>query len=432
MNYDTIKLLNFESIDIDLEKSSVIKDKDKIFVTVVIKKRELNVCANCGSTNTIIKDYYIKNITHSISTDKPCIIKYKARRFKCNDCGNTFYEANPFCKKDERVSYYTEASILDKLKSHTATYSSVSRDLNVSIQYVINTFDKFVNPSIPKLSNIICMDEIYTKKLSSRKYCFVMMDFNYCKLLNIYPSRLKIDLINYLSKYSLEDRKKVEYVIIDMWDTYNDVSKRVFPYVKVAVDSFHVITHLNDAIDVIRLDVMRKYNKEHSKLDCAPMYYYMLKKFHYFFTKNFDNIYNGNINISKLNCKWDKYEIRKYLLSIDKILEDAYNLKTEYQEFSLTAKYENRDEELDDFIERFLNFPHEAFNMFGKLLKHWREQIKNSFIRVNGNRLSNGKMENCNSRLKCLIKNANGFANFDRFKRRCLYVINNKQKDIIK
>ncbi len=432
MNYDTIKILNLESINVDLNKSFIIKNNDKLFVSIVLLKKEINTCPNCGSINTIVKDYYNKKITHSISTDKPCIINYKARRFICKDCGMSFYEKNPFCKKEERVSYYTEALIVDKLKSHTATYSSVARDLNTSIQFVINTFDKIVHPVIPRLSNIICMDEIYTNRLTKRKYCFVMMDFNTGHLLNIFPSRLKIDLINNLSRYPLEERKKVQYIIIDMWDTYNDIAKRVFPYAKVAVDSFHVITHLNSAIDIIRLEVMRKYSKEHSRLDCAPMYYYMLKKFHYFFTKNFDNIYEGKINVGKLKCKWDKIEIRKYLFSIDKILEDAYILKTDYQEFSLTADYEYCSEELDEFIERFQNFPHEAFNVFGNLLQHWKEQIKNSFIRIDNRRLSNGKMEGCNSRLKCLIKNANGFANYDRFKRKCFYVINSNQRESIK
>jgi hypothetical protein len=33
-------------------------------------------------------------------------------------------------------------------------------------------------------------------------------------------------------------------------------------------------------------------------------------------------------------------------------------------------------------------------------------------------------MEGVNSRLKCLIKNANGYSNFSRFRNRCIYTIN--------
>ena len=424
MNYDIIKFLNLESIDINLDKSSFVKTDDQLIFTIVLNKKLVNSCPFCGSINTSINDYVVKNITHSISTDKPCILKYKARRFKCKDCSYTFYEKNPFASLTSRTSYYTDALILDKLKSHTATYSSVSHDLNVSIQLVINVFDKFVKPKPLGLSNVICIDEIYTNKLTSRKYCCVILNFFSGELINIFPSRLKNDLYYYFSKYSLEERKKVEYVVIDMWETYNSVAKIVFPYAKVAVDSFHVITHLNTAIDVIRIEVMRKFDKGHSKLINSEMYYYMLKKFHYFFTKSYDKIFEGPINVNKIRTKWYKDEIRKYLLSIDELLTKAYILKEKYQEFNRTAKFESCDDELDDLIEEFLNFPHDAFYQFGKLLKFWREQIKNSFIRIDKLRLSNGKMEGCNSRLKCLIKNANGFKNFDRFKRRCLYAIN--------
>ena len=63
---------------------------------------------------------------------------------------------------------------------------------------------------------------------------------------------------------------------------------------------------------------MRKYDKNTKSLYSNDMYYYMLKKFHYFFVKEFDDIYDGLIEIRKMKTKWDKYEIRKYLLELNK------------------------------------------------------------------------------------------------------------------
>ena len=264
------------------------------------------------------------------------------------------------------------------------------------------------------------------------------MNFKTKQVIDLYPSRLKYDLFENFMRIPLEERKRVKYVIIDMWDTYKQVSLDVFPDAVIAVNSFHVIKHLNLAIDMIRLNVMRKYDKGHSRLENAEMYYYMLKKFHYFFTKNYDKIYDGNIKVPKLHTSWDKYEIRKYLLSIDPDLAYAYNLKQEYQEFNLTAKYETCDEELDKLINDFRTSHLKEFREFGKLLNHWRAEIKNSFIKIDAytvdkktneiisikKRLSNGPMEGCNSRIKCIIKNANGYRNFERFRKRVLFSIN--------
>ena len=193
---------------------------------------------------------------------------------------------------------------------------------------------------------------------------------------------------------------------------------------KIAVDSFHVIEHLNDAIKSIRLRIMNKFNKKTKSLHANDMYYYMLKKFHYFFVKDFNSIYNGKIRINKLKTKWDKHEIRKYLLSIDDDLKYAYILKERYREFNLTASYDNCDEELNDLIEEFRNSHLEEYRLFGKLLNRWKEYIKNSFIRVNGRRLSNGPMEGINSRIKTILKSANGIKMFFRLRNRIIYSIN--------
>ena len=436
MNYDTIKLLNLEDINIDLTRSHVDKVNGNLICTIVLNNTTIS-CKECGSLSIVINDYKSKKITHSISTNQPCIINYKARRFRCKDCGKTFLENNPFCQKDEKISLYTVIKILEKLRSHTATFTSVAKDLNVSIQTVINIFDNYACDTRLQFGEVICIDEIYTNKLTSKKYSCVIMDFKTKQVIDIYPSRLKFDLINNFMRVPLNERKQVKYVIIDMWETYKQVSLDVFPNAIIAVDSFHVIKHLNLAIDMIRLRVMRKYDKGHSKLENAEMYYYMLKKFHYFFTKNYDNIYDGDIKVPKLHTSWNKHEIRKYLLSINPDLAYAYNLKQEYQEFNLTAKYETCDEELDKLINDFRSSHLKEFREFGKLLNHWRTEIKNSFITVNvtvkdkdGNykvvkkRLSNGPMEGCNSRIKCIIKNANGYRNFERFRKRVFFSIN--------
>ena len=138
----------------------------------------------------------------------------------------------------------------------------------------------------------------------------------------------------------------------------------------------------------------------------------MLKKFHYFFVKNYEDIYSGDIKIHKINAKWRKDEILKYLLIIDTDLKYAYHLKERYREFNLTADYETCDEELSEF---------------GKIIRNWKIEIKNSFIRVNGRRLSSGAIEGVNSRIKTIIKNANGYTNFGRLRNKIIYSINKNE-----
>ncbi|MCB6603904.1 transposase, partial [Erysipelatoclostridium ramosum] len=46
-----------------------------------------------------------------------------------------------------------------------------------------------------------------------------------------------------------------------------------------------------------------------------------------------------------------------------------------------------------------------------KMLNNWKDEIINSFIIVNGRRLSNGIMESRNSIVKLIKKTGNGYVN---------------------
>lgn len=423
MNNDIIKLLNLEQFNIKIKSINVITQNNILYCFIKLLNTTSN-CIYCSSDEIIVNDYRLKTIIHSVLNNKKCLIKYYARRFYCKHCGQTFYEHNPFSNKYDQCSTFTIFKVLDKLRSHTKTFTDVANELFLSTQEVINIFDTYVDVKRPVLPDVICFDEVYTSKKMYNKYAFVMVDFFKSQIIEIYPSRHKYKLVSYLSNISKIERDNVKYIIIDMWDSYRDLADLYFKNAKIAVDSFHVIKHLNEAMISIRLRIMRKYDKRTKSLQSNDIYYYMLKKFHYFFVKNYENIYNGPIEIRKLRTHWTKDEIRRFLLSIDKDLSYAYYLKEEYRDFSRNADYNTCDEDFDELIKKFLNSHLHEFREFGKLLTHWKQEIKNSFIRIDGKRLSNGPIEGVNSRIKTIMKSSNGIRNFFRFRNRVIFGIN--------
>lgn len=423
MEYDNIKLLNLEDFDIDISKFEVTKNDNTLYCHITLLSK-YDPCPLCGNTNSKIHDYRLKKIVHSISTNCPCFILYKARRYKCPNCNNVYYEYNPFSSVSKKTSTFTRITILNALRSHTSTFTSVGEQFNVSKNTVINIFDEYVNCSRRTLPMIMCIDEVYTAKISSTKYACVLLDFQTKKVVEVYSSRHKYFLSNRFTLIPKAERDNVKAIIIDMWDTYNELAHIYFKNAIVAVDSFHVIKQLNDAMIKVRIKIMNKYNTKTNRLIDNDMYYYMLKKFHYFFVKNYEDIYSGYIKINKINAKWKKDEILKYLLSIDDDLKKAYILKEKYREFNSTASYNNCDDELESLINEFNNSTLDEFRDFGRLIRNWKKEIKNSFIRINSRRLSNGAMEGVNFIIKTIIKNANGFTNFGRLRNKIMYSIN--------
>lgn len=64
------------------------------------------------------------------------------------------------------------------------------------------------------------------------------------------------------------------------------------------------------------------------------------------------------------------------------------------------------------------------FETVKKALKNWKQEIINSFDTVEDRRISNGPVESVNSRIKLMKFSSTGYGNFERFRKRVLYSLN--------
>lgn len=103
----------------------------------------------------------------------------------------------------------------------------------------------------------------------------------------------------------------------------------------------------------------------------------------------------------------------------------AYELKEEYFFINSTVSSTDAAERFDHFLSEIAIYDIEEFNSLLKTLKKWRNEIINSFDNYEGKRISNGPIESVNSRLKLIKRNGNGYRDFERFKKRALYSLNN-------
>ena len=113
-----------------------------------------------------------------------------------------------------------------------------------------------------------------------------------------------------------------------------------------------------------------------------------------------------------------------YMLSLDDELKGAYYLLNEYRDFNASATIEDAADQLDDLIVRFKNYHCEEYLRVAQCLTNWRDEIINSFNRINNHIISNGAMERINRDAKTIIRNSFGIRNFERFRNRVMYSIN--------
>jgi len=396
-------------------------------------------CPICGFTALLKNGHIQKTVKHCTYYTMLFVVTCHIQAYKCQHCHSFFYEKDPFSNPNETLSKESVFIILDKLKQANTTFESIAKDLHISRQNVIDVFDRYVDYSPGEIPSILSLDEKHVnKRMTENTYLFIIVDFKNVKIFDIVYSRHKYAIERYFSKIPLEQRKKVLAITMDMWEPYKEVCERYFINAIIAVDSFHVMETINLAMDKIRISVEQKFNLKTDNIEDNHIYYYMIKKFKFFFVKEFDDIGDNYFYVRKLGASFTKQQILKYLLDIDKRLEIAYYLTAQYREFNKTCDRRNCEKELEALLDRFYASGLPPFFEVAKTISTWKKYIINSFVVIpdaltkpkttieepKPRRLSNGAIEGLNAIIEKINLNGNGYSNFYRFRNRCIYVIN--------
>ena len=384
-------------------------------------------CLNCGTYHTNVKEYKTKYINHSIYTLENTILIYHQRRFVCPKCGKTHMEDNPFCSENNRISDKTVLSILEFLKRYNNPFRAAANYFHLSTTEIIKIFDKYCQMERNKFTRVMCFDEIYFSRKRKKKYVLIIINFFNRAIIDVLKDRDKSTLSSYLRKIDVEERNRVLYVCIDMNDNYRDLLSVYFHNAFIVVDSFHVVKHIGEALDDVRKKVMRRF-EDNKKSD----EYYLLKYKDglLYIEDSLSNEYKEPKYRHHFHYLYSDYEMLNMMLSLDSDLDKAYELYHSYIRFNNTD-YDNPFDSLADLNEIINDFKLSNIEEFIKLadmLNNWKAEIVNSFAKVNGTRVSNGPIEGRNSLIKKILKIANGYTNFKRFRNRVIYCLNTLAK----
>lgn len=367
----------------------------KIHIELPVREQ---TCPHCKSKTTKIKDYRTQIIKDIPIRFKTTLLSYRKRRYQCRECGKTFYEKAHFLPKRARKTTRVSEFIVDKLKTKQSM-KDIAKDANVSI----NTVARLLPPlavSSKHLPEVLCIDE-FKGNTGYYKYQVSLMDGKTRKPIDIIECRYKSHLFDYFNKFTLEERKKVKYVVIDLWKPYKDLATTYFPNSIVVADRFHFIRYATEAVDTVRKQVQsklprneRKYFKHSRKL--------LLSKH------------------ENLKTKKQKEDLNYILINYSEDLRIAYREKEEMLEIIRMENKNKAIEKLNNWVKRNLESHIIALKNCAKTYFNWIREIRNA-IKV---KYSNGPMEGYNNKIKILKRVAFGFRNFTHFKARILLMSN--------
>ena len=424
MDYSTIKFLGLDHIGIDAQKSFHSYDPTTNNHTIkihLIKDDNIH-CPTCGCCQNIkLRGSKSQIIKYSSTVEDNINIFLYRRIFKCENCGSYFKERNPFTSENRKISYQKEVKILNALRDINSTFKRVATHFEVSPTFVTNLFDKKVSLNRLTLPDVICVDEVYSKKLSFHSYCFIVYSPQMKRIIEVLDSRKLDSLMDFFCKIPIKERDNVKFFSTDLYDTYRVLAKKCFPKAKICADPFHVIKNISDAFHSLRREIMNYYDYlKHEKNN----YYWLLKKYWRLLSLDPSKLNHKRFKVNKQGQFMSQHEILEYIFTIDKRLEIAYDLLHEYRNFNQTATIDNAEEWLDELIQKFIHSGIKQYEKVWKMLKNWRLEIINSFNKVNGFRITNGSMERVNRDVKTMFRLSFGSTNFERMRNRIMFAIN--------
>ena len=425
----------------EIKSFDISSDKDATTIVDIELLNRKPPCPHCHMDRIHNKEIVIKNINHAVLSDRKCILRYHAHRYTCLSCGRTFFEHNPFVFKAQKISVLTVKNILEDLRNPAETFSNIAKRYHLSPTSVASIFDEHVQMERLPLPRYLCVDEVYSFKKEDSKYVCMFVNFETGDPIDVLPSRRKEVLLEYFMSIPQKERENVLLVGMDMWDTYRDVAKAVFPNSLCVADHYHIIQEMNRKIDKVRIRLMKSFPTDSAE-------YYLLKHFNWMIFKDpditdrdgkllFDPNRSKRFN-HKLKLELNYYEILDLILSIDQELTESINLKNRCVNFYKHSTYQKAEQDLKYLIRCFKSSSILEMREFGNTLSKWKYEVINSFIVVDHSytvdyrdghvvshpiKINSAIMERQNSTVKTIKKVTMGMTNWDRFRNRVLYAI---------
>lgn len=392
-NHFTVKLIGLQEIIV----KNIYQNPKSISIMLEMKKSPKK-CPCCGSVKAYIHDYRKQIIKDIPAFGKHVILILKKRRYACQDCKKRFFEENKWLPRYHRITNRLAYYVINKL-SDVTSFTSVAKEVNLSTSTVIRIFD-MVSTSSALMPVVLSIDE-FKGNTNGEKYQCIITDPVNKRVLDILPMRYKHTLSDYFKRF---DRSKTTHFISDMWSTYKDISDTYFKDATFVVDKYHFIRQIIWAFEAVRKEEQKKFAKT------RRIYFKRSKSL---LSKQYKH----------LNSE-QKQQVDVMLYASENILK-AYSLKEQYFDFLDSPNSTVAKDKLSKWVLLAENSGLKSFEDCAKTMQNWSTGILNSFDCP----YTNGFTEGVNNKIKVIKRNAYGYRNFERFRKRILHIFRHKSQN---
>ena len=202
-------------------------------------------CPHCNSERLRLKDKRIRRPRHESLGLRHSVLELESRKYRCQDCGRTFWERFPGILPRKRATEPFRRSVF------VAHYDGVNRSRlgrreAIGSATVERWFQDYLQREVAERRGADCprvlgIDEHFFSKKDG--YATTFCDLRKHKIFDVVLGRSEAALEDYLAKLPGKDR--VQIVCMDLASVYRAVVRKHFPKAKIVADRFHVIRLIN-------------------------------------------------------------------------------------------------------------------------------------------------------------------------------------------
>ena len=271
-------------------------------------------CARCGQVHLVAHDRHEVTVQDLPMTGRPVYLHLMKARVRC--CGRRpEVEHLPWVEKHGYQTVRLKWTIYEECK-HSPVKAVAARH-RLSWDTVKSIDKELIELRLSKrdLSGLrrLGIDEVAMAK--RHRYLTVVTDLQARKIVWVGEGRKSRNLARFFKALPEPTRRRIDAVAIDMWEAYRKSVKRWLPNAKIVFDKFHVVEHLNKALDEVRKDEARRLDKDDRKI---------LKRKRWVLLKGAENL------------SPEQQGTLRELMDANENLQKAYLLKEEFRDFYRT------------------------------------------------------------------------------------------------
>lgn len=195
--------------------------------------------------------------------DKALRLRYRPFRVRCPICG-VRVEKVPWAERWSRVTTALARSIA--LLARRMSWKEVAEHFGLAWKVVAVVVRRAVAEGLRRRPwrplHIIGIDEVSRKK--GHEYLTLVYDLERRQLIWVGKDRTEETLNEYFRWLGRRKARAVQAVCCDMWKAYLKSIRAHLPRAEILFDRFHVVQHLNRAVDEIRREEVKRLGRRES------------------------------------------------------------------------------------------------------------------------------------------------------------------------